>query len=354
MTDSTEPQVAQLNIGELLSSKRHKSRETLTDVAKTMKLSPDIIEKLEANRFDEIGTPVYVRGYLGLYGKYLGLDGAYIIEQYNLQNPAEEIAIRPSAGHIFGESHQQSQRHSKTLSFVVAGLVVSGLVYGYMQAESYWQQKANKNKTIQHIAPSGESDAMTTAIGEATAAQNLANDVLSGDAINTASPLVTNIELDIAVSPAAKKAEQELAKDNLSQHGEASVTTLDNIIENATPPNIQLESINDGTSNVSEQRLEVATLTDSETVATKALTSIAKISMKFRDKCWVKITDADNKTVAARLYKSNNSLNASGKLPLTLVVGSPSAIRSFKLNGRVTELSDYHVGGIKYRVPKPE
>ena len=58
-------------------------------------LSQEIIERLEQNRFAEIGAPVFTRGYLGLYARFLGLNEAAVSQAFNKikSEPAPELRL---------------------------------------------------------------------------------------------------------------------------------------------------------------------------------------------------------------------------------------------------------------------
>lgn len=343
MYSDSEPQVAQLNIGELLASKRHQRGESATHVASKVRLSPEIVEKLESNQFDAIGTAVYLRGYLGIYAKHLGLDAAYIIDQYNRQYPAESVAIRPSAGQAMGEGRRHSKRHSKTLSFLAAGLVVGGLVYGYMRAEPLLLEKGlgqfTPKAAQQSVAIRTQTDGtptLTTVIDGVEAANNLANDALNGVPLAGADSLVTDIELDLATSPAVSAARQE---ENSAQTA-APIIALEtaNLADNTEPAGNQ--------ANTTNTEPDEPDKTSEETEAAK----VVSIVITFKAECWIKVTDATDKVLTSRIYKSGSKLSAKGNAPLSMVVGNSDAVKSVTVDGQAVSLADYKVGRIKYSV----
>ncbi len=330
LTAELEPQVAQLNIGELLAEQRHQHKKSIAEVASSVRLAPSVIEKLEKNEFSSIGTAVYVRGYLGIYAKYLGIDAAYLIDQYNQQYPAEEVVIRPSAGQSAGAGRRHSKRHSKTLSFLVAGLVTGSLVYGYNQVEPLLLATGLVPGTTTTAPPTdanttagNNTGVLTTVIDGVDAANNLADDALNGVPLAGADALVTDIELDLATSNAAVAAENDTSTQN--------------------PPTAKIPAL----------ELESAKTTENaeNTADSAKIPQTAKLHMAFTGDCWVKITDANNKTLTSRLYKKGRKLNVQGTAPLNMVLGAPDAVHSATLNGKPMQLSDYKVGRIKYRLP---
>jgi cytoskeletal protein RodZ len=70
------------SIGEKLREARHNKRASLEDAARTTKIKLEILEKLEADEFNQLAAPMYTKGFLKLYAEYLGLDSAAVVDAY--------------------------------------------------------------------------------------------------------------------------------------------------------------------------------------------------------------------------------------------------------------------------------
>lgn len=70
------------SVGELLRSEREAQEKTLDDVAKATKMSAGILEAIESDRFSVLPAPVYVKGHLRTYARFLGLDEDDVIDKY--------------------------------------------------------------------------------------------------------------------------------------------------------------------------------------------------------------------------------------------------------------------------------
>jgi cytoskeletal protein RodZ len=70
------------SIGETLREARHNKKASLEDVARITKIKLEILEKLEADEFDRLASPMYTKGFLKLYAEYLGLDPVGIVDAY--------------------------------------------------------------------------------------------------------------------------------------------------------------------------------------------------------------------------------------------------------------------------------
>jgi cytoskeleton protein RodZ len=68
--------------GGMLRAERERRRYSVQHAAEEMHLDTRVIEALEANRFDELGAPVYARGHLRKYATILGLSPATVLARY--------------------------------------------------------------------------------------------------------------------------------------------------------------------------------------------------------------------------------------------------------------------------------
>lgn len=312
--------VAQVDIGELLRNKRCHLGVTVEQAAEKLKLNAGVIEKLENNQFAEIGSSVYVRGYLSLYARYLGVDTAHIINLYQNQHPADTVAIRPSLDRSMGQ--RQSKRHSKALSFLLASVTFLGLIYAYAKVEpQFFPAQTAANSTATSEQPSQDNataaGSVSTAIRAADDAQTLADDVLND------MPL-----------PAASEA---LATESAANVSAVNATdTAANLAANATdtPPAIQLETAN--------------TATTEEPAAPVA--KEIHLVMTFKKDCWLKITDANGKVLASNVYSPKRRINVKGTAPFAAVIGRPDTVKSMRINDKTVVLSDYKVGNVKYEI----
>lgn len=71
-----------LTPGELLRRERERRSITQLHIAEELHLDARTVAAIEANRFEELGVPVYARGHLRQYAALLGLSPQFIIERY--------------------------------------------------------------------------------------------------------------------------------------------------------------------------------------------------------------------------------------------------------------------------------
>ncbi len=75
-------------LGRRLRASRLESGFTLEQAAEETRISYGYLDAIEADRFDVLPAPVYVRGFVRLYARFLGIDPEDAIEQLPLDLPA--------------------------------------------------------------------------------------------------------------------------------------------------------------------------------------------------------------------------------------------------------------------------
>ncbi|PIE45725.1 MAG: hypothetical protein CSA44_01895 [Gammaproteobacteria bacterium] len=305
--DNKEPLVAQIDIGGVMAARRKSRGLSIESVASATKLSKEILSNIENNLFEKIGTAVYVRGYLGIYAKYLEIDAAQIISAYDVQYPDQKSSLKPQIARVPDTRDKQSIRHSKTVSLLVALLVLFGLCYGYFRIEPMlFSTDDNKEKVVD------ESLDKPAAVTGAGSTEQLMNTVNS--AATVADDALTDVINELPV---------------LTGVDQLTLST-----DHAQPEVVLESSIN----------------SDADIETKQAGKTGQTLRIHFSDECWIKIKDGSNKVMVAKLYKKGSSLKVSGKLPYTLSTARPGAIRKILLGKKVLDLSQYKTAGIQYTI----
>ncbi len=68
--------------GICLKTERESKNLSLKEVSGSTKISERLLKAIEEDQYELISSPVYVKGFLGAYARYLGLDSNNIILQY--------------------------------------------------------------------------------------------------------------------------------------------------------------------------------------------------------------------------------------------------------------------------------
>lgn len=82
-----------MNLGEVLRAARAASGLSLDDLAGITSIRAGLLGEMERNDFSHCGGDIYARGHLRNIAPKLGLDGAQLVEQYNIEHSVESRSI---------------------------------------------------------------------------------------------------------------------------------------------------------------------------------------------------------------------------------------------------------------------
>ena len=81
------------NLGAILCEAREQRNLSVLDLARCLRLNSRVIEYLEANQFDQLPAPAYVRGYIRSIAKELEIDSTSLIAIYDLRFRSEPPSL---------------------------------------------------------------------------------------------------------------------------------------------------------------------------------------------------------------------------------------------------------------------
>jgi cytoskeleton protein RodZ len=120
-------------LGEEFRSAREARGLTLSDVAEQIHIRSVYLNAIENEDWKSIGAPVYVRGFIRTYARFLGKDAEDAVGRFNQTSPVERPVV-PSAS---AATLSDNERSGPSLWAVIATLVAVVLVLfvGY----EWWQ-----------------------------------------------------------------------------------------------------------------------------------------------------------------------------------------------------------------------
>lgn len=99
-----------LGIGTMLRNAREEQGFSLEDMRRKTNIQVDYLRFLEEEKFDELPSPFYTRGFLRAYAKSLKLDAMYILQLY--ENSKKHPSSNPSQNRAI--SNQQAFSEAST------------------------------------------------------------------------------------------------------------------------------------------------------------------------------------------------------------------------------------------------
>lgn len=121
-----------VSIGAVLRSAREARGDSLSDVAHALKLSQGQIEALEMERFDLLPGPVFARGFLRNYARYLGLDPEAVTAAFVSEAPVQSVRLSPVGNAVGAMPNSKGERKVlKPALVVVCGMSLALLAGWY-------------------------------------------------------------------------------------------------------------------------------------------------------------------------------------------------------------------------------
>ncbi len=77
--------------GNILRSEREKQNKSLNGIAKSLKISIEYLDAIEADKYDLLPAEVYTKAYIRLYAESLGLESDYILSLYKIEPETSPI-----------------------------------------------------------------------------------------------------------------------------------------------------------------------------------------------------------------------------------------------------------------------
>jgi cytoskeletal protein RodZ len=97
------------SLGSYLRSERETRQVSVAEIAQTTRIPIRILNQIESDQFDQLPAEVFVRGFLRVYARELGLNEGQVLERYgrsrasdlNLSIPLPNVTA-PESGRSFG------------------------------------------------------------------------------------------------------------------------------------------------------------------------------------------------------------------------------------------------------------
>ncbi|MCC6738373.1 MAG: helix-turn-helix domain-containing protein, partial [Planctomycetia bacterium] len=90
-------------LGQKLRATREQKKATLSQAAEATRIKSTQLEMIETDQFDKLGAPIYAKGFLRLYGEFLGLDPEALVRAYlEVHGPQKPVISHETAPKVVG------------------------------------------------------------------------------------------------------------------------------------------------------------------------------------------------------------------------------------------------------------
>ena len=108
------------SLGAILKAERESRNLTLKNVSESTKIMEHLLKAIEDDQYELLASPVYAKGFLEAYARYLGLDPKEVLVHY--QRHLEGVALSKRTG---GEGRKNSTKKRVRLRrFLILAMVL--------------------------------------------------------------------------------------------------------------------------------------------------------------------------------------------------------------------------------------
>ena len=153
MSEESAINQAAQELGALLKTKRTEKNIAIGEVAERLKFSAKQIESLESGDYKGLPEPIFVKGFIKTYARFLGLDIDQITVLLNEAFPSQVTAIASapiseSQNGLNFQDQKKSKSFPKWLPLLVVAAAVVGAVYLW-QSKSSEQTRQQEKSTLE-------------------------------------------------------------------------------------------------------------------------------------------------------------------------------------------------------------
>lgn len=302
-TDSDTPNDE--TIGSLLKLSREQLGVSVADIAGQLHLRPCIVEDIEADRFEQIASPIYVKGYVKNFARIVQADPK-VIERCLVKQLPEACAPDMQS---FSRKTTRQARDGRLMfvTYLIVFILLALLVLWWVQKSDTLSDIDFSQPTVEEIADSSPDD---SSFADASAID----------------------------SSAIESTPTHLAD-----------TTLEAKDDSSSQTNVQLAGINSPADAIEKLVEHLDPIDDTSSVdlapVTLALDNASSLLLTLSGDCWINVTDASGKVLINDLKKSGSRLNVSGESPFKLTLGAPQVV-NIELDGKAVSLNDYPSGRV--------
>jgi cytoskeleton protein RodZ len=166
-------------IGQALREARTERGIALSEAERVTKIRVKFLRAMEEDRWEELPAPVYARGFLSTYARFLGLDDAPLVEEYRRTieatqepEPIPQGIVRPGTLSAHRMPWPRELLIGGLVALVAVGLVIAVAVGGSDDGgsrEGSNREEAARTNAKPSTSPNGEGETVGSPGGQPTA-----------------------------------------------------------------------------------------------------------------------------------------------------------------------------------------
>lgn len=285
--------------GQLLAAARNEHHMSVGDVANRLKLSVAQVQALEADAYDRLPGPVFVRGFMRNYARLVGLDGEHLLRAVKLPADADEARERPEKSVEL--PLQRERRWPRYVAVATAIFAIAAAI------DFLWPE------TRTQVASSGAP---------------LSSSEVAQVPAQPPAPTAVQAAPDGGAGGASPGAAAEGASAVSTKQDRATVAATQG--PGAAPA---IPSPDSGSAAGSAEPAAAAR-------AEASSASRAQLRLAFTAPSWVEVRDRDGHVILSQLNSPGTTRELNGSAPLSLIIGNARGVR-LMYNDQPVDLARY-------------
>ncbi|HEA53427.1 RodZ domain-containing protein [Marinobacter antarcticus] len=293
-SDETEQTVSTEAVSQQLKKAREKHGLSVSQIADAQHLRATIIQAIENGDYGQIGSELFLKGYIRAYAKQVGLSGDAVIAELDRElEPArqQKAREREASPLVDIERRKNRKRRIGKLLMIIMAFVLVGAAVILFVVPKFTAGEA------------GASLSTTSTPGDQAVAANSAEEP-TGSGVQPEPN--TGVDVETPVLP-------------------------DNAVDSTI-----------------EDRIPIVTLSTEPALAQPSVSEDAgpvsgNLEIAFSGDCWVQVRDATGHQLTSSLKRAGDTLDVSGETPLNVVIGAVDTVKTIRFQGEAVNLRDFPV-----------
>ena len=320
----TDGDIAALDIGYELSTKRKLLNLTERQIATQLKLPVEQVMALESNQFDYFRSKTFARGYLKNYVRLLQLEESQILTSFDEQQEERKPVLQP-----VDKVNKQAHLTDPIVLFVSI-VLVSVLVFFVF----WWPTLESKAPPVEAMADVSE------------AAEEVTSDSSQLDADESAT--LTNLNSIESLTDV-----QSTPSDSAAKFKQTTLDTEDaDVVTGLSAETLALlEEAGVSTDKVSQATQDMVAKKTAENLAeaTASTTKASDVSVNYTDDivmqfirdCWTEVRDSNGKILYSGVKTANSQLTLSGSESYRVVLGYAPGVSELTFKGKRFDFTSF-------------
>ena len=137
-------------VGEYLKKERELRQISLQEVAEETKISVSRLKALEANQFDQLPAPIYIRGFVRIYAEYIGLDPADVMMRFEDELFFEEQEQQKTTTGF--KTLEEERALARRRMVAVAASIIGAVILIALGLYFYFDQQSRQNRAMEGLS----------------------------------------------------------------------------------------------------------------------------------------------------------------------------------------------------------